>query len=96
MFSTIYNYELKYWLKKPSFYIYLFIFFGLGILMAAASAGIFDSITVSTGSSKIVNSPIAITGSFLGISTLIFFLFPSIIGLSTFRDYKSNKGKRHR
>ncbi len=90
MFSTIYNYELKYWLKKPSFYIYLFIFFGLGILMAAASAGIFDSITVSTGSSKIVNSPIAITGSFLGISTLIFFLFPSIIGLSTFRDYKSN------
>ena len=90
MFSTIYNYELKYWLKKPSFYIYLAIFFGLGILIAAASAGIFDSITVSTGSSKIVNSPIAITGSFMGVSTLIFFLFPSIVGLSTFRDYKSN------
>jgi len=90
MFSTIYNYELKYWFKKPSFYIYLFIFFGLGILMSAAAAGIFDSLTVSTGSSKIVNSPISITGSFMGISTLIFFLFPSIIGLSTFRDYKSN------
>ena len=90
MFSTIFNYELKYWFKKPSFYIYLFIFFGLGIAISAASAGIFDAITVSTGSSKIVNSPIAITGSFMGISTLIFFLFPSIIGLSTFRDYKSN------
>ncbi|HIP27512.1 MAG TPA: hypothetical protein EYG80_07645, partial [Flavobacteriaceae bacterium] len=58
--------------------------------MSAAAAGIFDSLTVSTGSSKIVNSPISITGSFMGISTLIFFLFPSIIGLSTFRDYKSN------
>ncbi len=90
MFSTIFNYELKYWFKKPAFYIYLFLFFGLGILIGASSAGIFDSFTVTTGSSKIVNSPINIVGSFMGIATLIFFLFPSIIGLSTFRDYKSN------
>ncbi len=90
MFSTIFKHELKYWFQKPAFYIYLAIFAGIGILTGASSAGIFDSLTVSTGSASIVNSPIGITGAFFGLSTLIFFLFPSIIGLSIYRDYKSN------
>lgn len=41
------------------------------------------------GSSRIVNSPIGITGLFNGFTTLIFFLFPSIIGVSIYRDFKS-------
>ena len=90
MFLTIFNHEIRYWFKKPSFYIYLGVFLILGVLTGASSAGIFDSITVTTSSANIVNSPMAITGSFLGLSTLIFFLFPTIIGTSTYRDYKSN------
>lgn len=89
MFTTIFKQELNYWFKKPAFYIYLGIFLVLSLFFAAASAGIFDSLTVTTGSSKIVNSPIGINGLFNGLTTFIFFLFPSIIGVSIYRDYKS-------
>jgi ABC-2 type transport system permease protein len=89
MFSTIYFHELKYWFKKPAFYIYLAIFLILSLFLSASSAGIFDFLTVSTGSSKIVNSPMGVIGLFNGLTTFIFFLFPSIIGVTIYRDYKS-------
>ena len=89
MFSTIFKQELRYWFKKPAFYVYLAIFFMLSLFLAARSAGIFDSLTASTGSSKIVNSPIGVYGLFSGLTVIIFFLFPSIIGVSIYRDYKS-------
>ncbi|WP_460218680.1 ABC transporter permease/M1 family aminopeptidase [Psychroserpens sp. MEBiC05023] len=89
MFSTIFFHELKHWFKKPAFYIYMSIFFALALFMAATSAGIFDSITATTGSSRIVNSPFGISNLFNGLTILIFFLFPSIIGVSVYRDYKS-------
>ena len=89
MFSTIFNQELKYWFKKPAFYIYLVIFLGLSFFLSAATAGFFDSVTATTGSSRIVNSPTGIRNLFNGLTTFIFFLFPSIIGVSIYRDYKS-------
>ncbi|WP_298899686.1 M1 family aminopeptidase [uncultured Psychroserpens sp.] len=90
MFSTIFFHELKYWLKKPAFYIYMAIFFALALFISAANAGIFDSITVTTGSSRTVNSPFGIANLFISLTIFIFFLFPSIIGVSVYRDYKSD------
>ncbi|WP_439129079.1 ABC transporter permease/M1 family aminopeptidase [Polaribacter sp.] len=89
MFSTIFKQELKYWFNKPAFYIYAGIFFLLAFFLSSASAGIWDNVTVTTGSSRIVNSPIGITGLFNALTIFIFFLFPSIIGVSIYRDYKS-------
>ncbi len=89
MFTTIFKQEMNYWLKKPATYIYLGIFLLLSIFLASATAGIFDSLTVTTGSSKIVNSPSGINGLLNGLTTFILFLFPSIIGVSVYRDYKS-------
>ena len=89
MFSTIFFHELKYWFKKPAFYIYMAIFFALALFLAAANAGIFDSLTVTTGSSRVVNSPYGIANLFISLTIFIFFLFPSIIGVSVYRDYKS-------
>ncbi|AOW16763.1 hypothetical protein LPB03_04460 [Polaribacter vadi] len=89
MFSTIFKQELKYWFKKPIFYIYAAIFFLLAFFISATSAGIWDGITGTTGSSRIVNSPINITGNFNAFTIFIFFLFPSIIGVSIYRDFKS-------
>ena len=89
MFSTIFKQELKYWFDKPAFYIYLGIFIFLAFFFAATSAGIWDFITVTTGSSRIVNSPLGVNNLFNGLSTFIFFLFPSIIGVSIYRDFKS-------
>lgn len=90
MFSTIFKHELNYWFKKPAIYIYALIFLGLSIFIAGASAGLLDFLTVSTGSADIVNSPLSITGLYSGLTTMIFLFLPSIIGISTFRDYKSN------
>ncbi|SEE35365.1 ABC-2 type transport system permease protein [Tenacibaculum sp. MAR_2010_89] len=90
MFFTIFKHELTYWFKKPAIYIYAAIFFLLALVLSASSAGIFDSLTVTTGSSKIVNSPSAINGMFNTLAIFLFFLFPSIIGSSVYRDYKSN------
>ena len=89
MFLTIFKQELKYWFNRPLFYIYTVIFLVLAFLIAATTAGIFDGITGTTGSSRIVNSPINIMGLFNGFTTLIFFLFPAIIGVSIYRDFKS-------
>ena len=89
MFSTIFKQELNYWFKRPLFYIYAGIFLCIAFLLSATSAGIWDSFTGTTGSSRIVNSPINITGSFNAFTTFIFFLFPSIIGVSIYRDFKS-------
>ncbi|WP_435262091.1 M1 family aminopeptidase [Tenacibaculum sp. nBUS_03] len=89
MFSTIFKHEINYWFKKPAFYIYLAIFFIIATLFAGGTAGFFDSMSGSVGGSKIVNSPIGIYGMFAGTAQLIFFLFPSIIGVTIFRDYKS-------
>ncbi len=89
MFFTIFKYELSYWFKKPTTYIYAGIFFLLAILLSASSAGVFDGLTVTTGASKIVNSPMAINEMFNAMAIFLFFLFPSIIGLSVYRDYKS-------
>ncbi|MFY0605024.1 MAG: hypothetical protein JXQ93_13915 [Flavobacteriaceae bacterium] len=89
MFLTIFKHELKYWFKKPAFYIYLVIFALLSLLLSAATAGVFDSVTVTTGSARIVNSPIGVNGLFNSLTIFIFFLFPSIIGVSIYRDFKS-------
>ncbi|WKD86334.1 hypothetical protein KCTC32516_01704 [Polaribacter huanghezhanensis] len=89
MFFTIFKQELKYWFSRPAFYIYLSIFLVLSLFISATTAGFFDSITATTGSSRIVNSPIGVANLFNALTIFIFFLFPSIVGVSVYRDYKS-------
>jgi len=89
MFLTIFKQELRYWFNKPAFYIYVSIFLVLSLFLSATTAGFFDSITATTGSSRIVNSPIGVAGVFNALTVFIFFLFPSIVGVSIYRDYKS-------
>ena len=89
MFFTIFFNEIKYWFGKPAFYIYSIIFLFIALMMSGASAGLFDFLTVTTGSSKIVNSPLGITQLFGAVSGLLIFLYPSIIGVSVYRDYQS-------
>ncbi len=89
MFTTIYKHEIRYWFKKPAFYIYLAILFVVSILFSTSSAGFFDTVRVSVGGNEIVNSPISINGLFNLMSQITFFLLPSIIGVTIFRDYKS-------
>jgi len=89
VFYNIFINEIIFWFKKPALYVYSIIFLLLGLFASGASAGLFDSVSLTVGSSRIVNSPYAITGLFGGMSSLIIFLYPSIIGVGIYRDYKT-------
>ena len=89
MFLNIFKNEISYWLDRPAFYVYSLIFLFIAVMTSGSAAGLFDSVTVTVGSSRIVNSPFALSGLFAGLSTLVVFLYPSIIGVSVYRDFKS-------
>jgi ABC-2 type transport system permease protein len=89
MFSTIFLHELRYWLKRPSFYIYLTIFFIASIGIASGIAGFFNNLDATSSLPKLVNSPIGIYNIYNTLTVLIFFLLPSIIGVTIYRDFKS-------
>ncbi|MEP1032489.1 M1 family aminopeptidase [Ekhidna sp.] len=87
MFYSIFKQELSYWFTKPLFYIYCTIFLIAALMVASISAGIFDEVSAAVDSTQIVNSPSAITGMFNTLSTLIIFLYPTIFGMSVYRDF---------
>ena len=87
-FKTLFNFEIKYWLKNPATYIYAVVLLTLSTLIMAGNMGVFDENTATTASVRLANSPIALLNSF-GIIVLGYFLLPSIIGGSVFRDYSS-------
>lgn len=90
MFGTLFTFELKRWLKNPTFYIYAGIFMAFSMLMMASSLGIFDSFKTTTASNAMANSPIALNNMLNALSVFIYFLLPSIIGASVYRDFKYN------
>ena len=90
MLGTIFNFELKRWFKNPAFYIYMGIFFVLSMLMMATNLGFFDGLSSTTASNQLANSPVALNGIINGLSVLTYFLLPSIVGASIYRDFKYN------
>ncbi|PVH26688.1 ABC transporter permease/M1 family aminopeptidase [Sphingobacterium corticibacter] len=88
MFSTIFNFEITRWLRNPVFYVYCVLFFAISVFSTMSSLGAFDGVTVTTSSPTYVNSPINIAGFLNAFSTLVYFLLPTIIGASVFRDYQ--------
>ncbi|MFD1167239.1 M1 family aminopeptidase [Sphingobacterium daejeonense] len=90
MFSTIFLFEIKRWLKQPVFYVYCAIYFALAFFTVISNLGAFDAITSTTSDPVYVNSPIKIAGFLNSFATLIYFLLPTIIGASVYRDYLYN------
>ncbi|MBD3223924.1 MAG: hypothetical protein GF313_04295, partial [Caldithrix sp.] len=88
MFYAIFSHEIKYWLKNPTLYIYLFFFLILSTMTMAGFAGIFGEGSVE--SSSVANSPWNLYSLFKLYGKLLLFLAPTIIGHSIYRDYKSN------
>lgn len=90
MFSTIFKFEVKRWFNNPAFYIYCLVFFLISLGIMAASLGIFDGATATTSNPVKANSPLSINGFLNGLSQFVYFLIPTIIGGSVYRDYKYN------
>ncbi len=89
MFLSIYLFEIRYWLRKPLFYIYAGILFFLSTFIMAAAAGIFEGITATINSVTIVNSALAINGLLNEMNLIVYFLIPSIIGATIYKDFEN-------
>ncbi len=63
--------------------------FFLSLFIMATAAGIFDGITATINSVTIVNSAIAINGLLNEMNVIMFFLLPSIIGGTIFKDFEN-------
>ncbi len=91
MFTSIFKYELLYWLKKPSTYFYFFTFFSISFLLFIGTAGFFDGVENSNPQNiRILNSPFEINFMLKFFNKLFLFLLPTIVGASIYKDYKDN------
>lgn len=87
MFKTIFKYELKYWLKQPSIYVYAFFLCLLPMLQMAEWAGVFSKVVNTAEVERIANSPSGILLVFNKFLIFILFLLPTIFGRSLSRDF---------
>lgn len=90
MFSPIFKFEFTRWFKNSTIYIYMLLFFALALFIMLSSLGIFDGVTATKTSNTIMNSPLAISDMISGMSNLIYFLIPTIVGASVYRDFQYN------
>ena len=88
MFGKIAKFELKYWLKSPLLYTYAAIMFALSFFIMGEAIGMFDSGTVSVVGVSKMNSPIMLLGLLGAMTQILYFLLPSIVGSSIYKDYK--------
>lgn len=86
MFNTIFHYELKYWLKRPTTYLFLLIFFSIPFIAIAGMAG--ESADRFNG--RVLNSAAYMYDLMRKVLYLMFFLLPVIIGQSVHRDFVAN------
>ncbi|MBB1150320.1 hypothetical protein H4K35_09325 [Myroides sp. NP-2] len=90
MFKTVFTFELKRWFKSWVFYLYLAIFFTISFFSMMATIGVFDAVRNTSASLLQMNSAYVLNSLLNSFNTLLYFLFPSIIGMSIYRDYKYN------
>ncbi len=90
MLKHIFLFETKRWFTTWTFYIYCIIFFALSFLTMAVTLGYFDKQGVTTTSNVFFNSPIAINSILNSLSWLVYFIVPTVIGATIYRDFKYN------
>lgn len=90
MLSSIYFYELNYWLRKPITYIYFTVFFCFSLVSFLGTGGFFDEPIKATETVRLLNSPYELNYLFQYLGKLFLFLIPAIIGTSIYKDFKHN------
>ncbi len=85
MFTTIYTYELKHWIKQPAIYIYAFFILALAIMtmsgMAAEDSNRFGG--------RVINSSVFLLEMTRKFILLLFLILPAVFGLSIYRDFST-------
>jgi len=88
MLTSIYIYELNYWLRKPITYLYFAVFFCFSIVSFLGTGGFFDEPIKATETVRMLNSPHELNYLFQYLGKLFLFLIPAIIGTSIYKDFK--------
>ncbi|HUM46449.1 MAG TPA: M1 family aminopeptidase, partial [Chitinophagales bacterium] len=88
MFLHIFNYELKYWFRNPSVYIYSIAFLLMATGTMAGYAGAFGKESIALV--RMANSPLNIFSLVIFFNKLLLLLLPSIIGNAVYRDFRYN------
>jgi ABC-2 type transport system permease protein len=92
MFATIFNFEIKRWLKTPATYIYFLVLFIIGFLAATIAAGTFDGVVINFGGEKVnANAPANVDILLGGINYLIgVVIITAVIGNAILVDFRFN------
>ncbi|MCB9276797.1 MAG: hypothetical protein H6564_22380 [Lewinellaceae bacterium] len=85
MFSTIFTFELRYWLRQPSIYVYaaIFLLISLGSMWGTASE------VAIGGQARVLNAPWEAYSFVSFLYKLIILLLPAVVGVSANRDFQS-------
>lgn len=75
--KEIYLFELKYRMRRPATYIYIFIMFLIPLLIA---------VFAKSNTAQFTNSPNAIMGVLGGMSEIALFFYAAIMGVAVYRD----------
>ena len=87
MFRTIYQYELKYWLRQPSTYLYALIIFSIGFVTLSGMA----TEPPIRFNKRLINSASFLLSMTRRFMYLLFFLIPILVGQSIQRDIELNR-----
>lgn len=88
MFFTIFKFELKYWLKKRSFYACISVIFLFALFTMAGASGAFGE--GSASSVNRANAPLSIYGFNNFFNKILLLFLPAIIGNTLYKDFKNN------
>ena len=80
MFSTIFQYELRYWLKRPAIYLYSGVFFVMAFVFFAGSAGFFDGPEPGKSVQHWYNAPYEVHFILQYFNKFFLFLIPTLVG----------------
>ncbi len=88
----VFRFEMRYYARRISTYVYFGIFFTLSVLLMAAIGGAFRNVSVGFGGgggNVMVNSPWALTGLISSISLFGVIVTAALLGHSAQRDFET-------
>ena len=91
-FLSVFKFEVLYYARRISTYVYFGIFFGLSVLLMSAIGGAFDSVSVGFGGgggNVAVNSPWALFGLVASLSLFGMIVTAALLGHSAQRDFET-------
>ncbi|MDB4950685.1 MAG: hypothetical protein JWM27_3334 [Gemmatimonadetes bacterium] len=89
MFLAIAGFELRYYLRRISTWVYFALLFGFGFLVINTAGGAFSSVSASAGGKEMVNAPLAVALWMTLVSLFGTMVVAALVGNSVYRDYET-------